>query len=281
LTDSLGSTIRIQRFGARGPVGAINQIVIIESLRAGDRKTGRLLRDDLEPMILPYGRNLQLHYKTAASAAEFDFLLRDLWAFVNIDHRAPCLQIECHGGPEGLEFADGSIMTWRDLKPLLMAINYAARMNLFLVMSCCYGGYFAAECRYHELVPFAWMLGPADTVKPTPLYSLMTNFWSAALKVRDVTEALTSASAAVPGIPYASFSAVGIFRLALAKRIWTRIGDGVSDLRGEEPMFDRLRMKFFGLEEFPENAGRFSVTYAEVLDQVKGAGGKSVAEGEI
>jgi len=281
LTDSPGSAVRIQRFGARGPVGAINQIVIIESLREGDRKTGRLLRDDLEPMILPYGRNLQLHYHTAASAAEFDFLLRDLWAFVSIDHRAPCLQIECHGGPEGLEFSDGSIMAWRDLKPLLMAINHASRMNLFLVMACCHGGYFAAECRYHELVPFAWMLGPADTVKPSPLYSLMTNFWSATLKVRDVTDALTAASAAVPDIPYASFSAVGIFRLALAKHIRTRISGGASDLRAEEPIFDRLRMKFFGLDEFPQNASRFSVTYAEVLDQVIGAAEKSVAEGEI
>jgi hypothetical protein len=64
----------------------------------------------------------------------------------------PCLQIDCHGGPESLEFADGSIMAWRDLKPLVMAINYAARMNLFLVMASCHGGYFAAECRYNELV---------------------------------------------------------------------------------------------------------------------------------
>ena len=43
-------------------------------------------------------------------------------------------------------------------------------------------------------------------------------------------------------------------------------------------MFDRLRMKFFGLDEFPDNASRFSVTYAEVLAQVIGAVEKSAAE---
>jgi hypothetical protein len=264
------NTTRFQRFGARGSVGAINQIVIVESLPHGELRTGRLLHEDLEPMALSYGRNLQLHYKMTDSAATFEALLIDLWAFVDIDHRAPGLQIECHGGPKGLEFADGSKMEWRDLKPLLANINHASRMNLILVLSCCYGGYFAAECRYDELVPFAWILGPANTVNAFPLFSLMTNFWSAALARRDVTDALTTASEAAPDIPYASFSAVGIFRLALASWIRRRISEGLSDLRAEEPMFDRLRTTFFGLDEFPENASRFGVTYAEVLAQVQG-----------
>jgi hypothetical protein len=263
------STTRVQRFGAHGPVGAINQFVILESLPDGERKTGRLLWEDLEPMILPYGIHLQLHYKTAGSATEFEALLRDLWAFVDIDHRAPWLQIECHGGREGLQFADGSIMPWSDLKPLLMAINHASRMNLFLVLACCHGGWFATECRYDEQVPFAWMLGPGDAIRPTPLYSLMANFWGTALKVRDVTVALTAAGAAVPHVSYISFSAVGVFRTALAARIRARIGTPGANLRDEEPLFDQYRMKYFALDEFPENASRFGITYAEVLEQVR------------
>jgi hypothetical protein len=260
---------RIQRFGAFGHVGSINQIVVIESLPEGELRTGRDLHADLESRVLPYGRHIQLHFKTARSAAEFEFLLRELRAFVSIDHRAPCLQIECHGGAQGLQFADDSVMTWAEIKPLLQGINHAARMNLILVMACCYGGYFVTECRYTELVPFAWILGPAESVNALPLYSLMTHFWSAVLRIRNVTEALNIASEAAPDFPFASFSAVGVFRIALAKWIRTRIEAGASDLLDQEAMFDRARRMFFGLDEFPENAARFTVTYAEVLSQVQ------------
>jgi hypothetical protein len=54
-------TVRIQKYGAHGPLGAINMIVVIESLREDDWKTGRLLREDLEVVALPCGNNLQVH----------------------------------------------------------------------------------------------------------------------------------------------------------------------------------------------------------------------------
>jgi hypothetical protein len=196
---------------------------------------------------------------------------------VSIDHRAPVLHIECHGGRDGLELADGSLMYWRDLKPLLAAINHASRMNLVLVMACCDGGYFAAECRYNELAPFAWLLGPANSVGAGTLYSMMTNFWTDAFKNRDVTDALSAATDVVLDFPFASFSAVGIFRLALAKRIKTRISKGVADLRDEELIFDQLRSIFFGLDEFPDNADRFGITYAEVLAQVRAQLGRNAS----
>jgi hypothetical protein len=260
---------RIQRFGARGRVAAVSQMVIVESLPIGDRRTGRELHDDLQTRLLPYGLRIQLHHETAASTSEFEFLLRDLWAFVNIDHRAPVLHIECHGDRNGLQFADGSVMDWSQLKPLLSGINYACRMNLIVVLACCDGAYFMAECRYTELVPFAWLLGPSGTVRPGALYSLMTNFWTHAFRNRDVTNALTVAGNAAPDFPFASFSAVGIFRLALAARLRNRIAAGAMDLSDEEQMFDRLRRIFFGLDDFPDNEERFSVTYAEVLAQVR------------
>jgi hypothetical protein len=188
---------RIQRFGARGPVAAVSQMVIIESLPTGDRKTGRELHDDLQTRLLPYGARIQLHFQAATSASHFEFLLQDLYAFVNIDRRAPILHIECHGDREALQFADGSLMPWSQLKPLLTAINYACRMNLVVVLACCDGAYFMAECRYTELVPFAWLLGPSGSVRSASLYSLMTNFWTDAFRNRDVTNALTVAGDAV------------------------------------------------------------------------------------
>ena len=274
MTDT-ATVARVQRYGAHGSVGAVNMIVVIESLRTDDRKTGRALRDDLEIIALPYGNNLQIHYKTVQGADEVEFLLQELYGYVSLCGRAPILHIECHGDADGIQLADGSLMSWSRLKPLLVNINLASRMNLFLVMACCYGGYFAAECRYSEPVPFAWILGPGREIYPDPLLALSGAFYAELLKTRDVTEALTVGGAARPsGISYFSMSAVGVFRVALTARIK---GAGSAESRArlrtvEEPQFDEYRRQFFALDEFPENEARFAITYAEVFAEVESEG---------
>jgi hypothetical protein len=161
-------------------------------------------------------------------------------------------------------------MLWSRLKPLLVDINLASRMNLFLVLACCQGGYFAAECRYHEPVPFAYMVGPGNKITADHLLALSIGFYTELLRTRDVTQALTVAGAARPGISYFSMSAVGIFRTALTARIRNA---GSPDSRArmrtdEEPLFERHRRRFFALDLFPENADRFRITYAEVFAEV-------------
>jgi hypothetical protein len=263
----MAGTTRLRRYGAQGTLGAINLIVVIESLRADDKKTGRLLREDLEPVAIPYGNNLQIEFKIARSADELDFLLVELAEYVRLSGRAPCLHLECHGGLDGLELADGSTMPWTRLKALLVPINLASRMNLFLVLACCFGGYFAAECRFEETVPFAWILGPGKKIYPEPLLALTSNFYAELLKTRDLTQALTIAGAASSGISYFSMSAVGVLRTGLAARI-RRAGSAASsrEYRAlEERWFAPVRQRFFALDRCPENEERFAITYAEVL----------------
>lgn len=266
------NTVRVQKYGAQGVLGAINMIVVIESLREDDWKTGRLLREDIEVVALPYGNRLEVHYKTARNADELAFFLEELAGYVRLSGRAPCLHIQCHGDADGLQLTDGSRMLWNRLKPLLVDINIASRMNLFLVLACCYGGYFAAECRYHEPVPFAYILGPGNAIAADPLFALNNAFYTELLRTRDVTQALTVAGASRAGISYFSMSAVGIFRVALGARMK---GAGSAESRArlrmiEEPLFDQWRHQFFALELFPENASRFAITYAEVFAEVAG-----------
>jgi hypothetical protein len=262
--------VRVQKYGAHGSLGSINTIVVIESLREDDWKTGRLLREDIEVVALPYEQNLTVHYKTARNADELEFLLQELAGYVRLSGRAPCLHIQCYGDADGLQLADGSRMPWSRLKPLLVNINLASRMNLFLVLACYYGGYFAAECHYHEPVPFAYILGPGNAIAADPLFALNNMFYAELLKTRDVTQALTVAGASRPGISYFSMSAVGVFRVALAARVKRA---GSAELRAqlritEEPIFDQYQRQFFALDLFPENADRFAITYAEVFAEV-------------
>ena len=263
--------MRVQQFGARGTLGSVGMIVVIQSLRNGDRPTGRLLREDIEAVAFPYGNNLQVHYKTAQNPGELEFLLRELAAYVTLTGRAPVLHIECHGDADGVQLTDGSYILWTRLKPLLVEINLASRMNMFLVLACCYGGYFAAECRYQEPVPFAYVVGPGKDIYPDPLFAFTGAFYTELLRTRDVTQALTVAGGGRDDISYFSMSAVGIFRIALAAHIRSH---GSAEARAklriiEESRYERWRRQFFALEQFPENAERFAITYAEVFAQVE------------
>jgi hypothetical protein len=269
--DRLQQIQRVQKYGAHGTLGAIGQFVVIQSLREGDWQTGRMIREDLEPMASEYKNRLQVHYRTPRTPAEFEYCLKDLAAWVRHSGRAPCLHIECHGDKDGVELTDGSYMSWSRVKPLLADINVASRMNMLLVLASCNGGYFAAECRYDEPVPFVYMVGPGNEIYAEPLFALTGGFYSELFRSWDVTEALTAGGGGRADISYFSMSAVGVLRIGLAARIRAAgPAEARAKLRAAEgPLFEQWRRRFFALDQFPENADRFAITYDEVFAEVE------------
>jgi hypothetical protein len=265
------TTTRIQKYGSHGTLGAVCAVIVIESLPEGESKTGQKLRDDLELIAISLGDRFAVRYVTAQSADELESLLNELWAFV-IDSGGIglCLHTECHGDKDGIQLADGSLMSWDRLRPLLANIHLASRMNLIFWLASCYGGYFVLACRYHETVPFTVIVGPGNKIDESTLLAFTCTFYTELFKTRDVTEALTVAGAVRPDISYINFSAVGVFRVALAARIRRTPPESRAQTRvTEEPLFDQWRRRFFALDEFPENAGRFAITYAQVLAEVE------------
>ena len=263
-------TKRIQKYGTHGTLGAICAVVIIESLREDEKKTGRLLRNDLEMIAISLGDRFAVRYATAQSTDELQSLLIELRAFVvESGGIGLCLHIECHGDKDGIQLADGSQVSWDRLRPLLAGIHLASRMNLIFWLASCHGGYFVLACRYHETVPFTVLVGPGNEIDPSTLLAFTCTFYTELFRTRDVTEALTVAGAVRPDISYINFSAVGVFRTALAARIKGTPPELRAQTRAvEEPRFDQWRHTFFALDEYPENANRFAITYAEVLAEV-------------
>jgi hypothetical protein len=265
------ATKRIQKYGTHGTLGAICAVVIIESLRDDEKKTGQLLKNDLELIALSMGDRFAVRYATAENADELESLLIELRAFVvESGGIGLCLHIECHGDKDGIQLADGSLMSWDRLRPLLADIHLASRMNLILWLASCHGGYFVLGCRYHETVPFTVLVGPGNEIDPNTLLAFTCTFYTELFKTRDVTEALTIAGAVRPDITYINFSAVGVFRVALAARIKRTAPELRAQIRTvEEPQFDQWRHTFFALDQYPQNTDRFAITYAEVMAEVE------------
>jgi hypothetical protein len=269
------TTSRIQKYGIHGTLGAICAVVIIESLPDGDLKTGLRLRDDLELIAISLENRFAVRYVTAQSADELESLLTDLWAFVvESGGIGICLHIECHGDKDGIQLADRSLLPWARLRPLLANIHLASSMNLIFWLASCHGGYFVLACRYHETVPFTVLVGPGKRIDPSTLLAFTCTFYTELFRTRDVTEALTVAGAVRPDISYINYSAVGVFRAALAARIKRTPPELRAHVRAvEEPQFDQWRQTFFALDQYPQNADRFAITYAEVLSEVDATDG--------
>jgi hypothetical protein len=121
----------------------------------------------------------------------------------------------------------------------------------------------------YETVPFTVLVGPGNEIDPCTLLAFTCTFYTELFRTRDVTEALTVAGAVRPDISYINFSAVGVFRTALAARIKGAPPELRTQIRAvEEPLFDQWLRTFFALDQYPQNADRFAVTYAEMLAEV-------------
>jgi hypothetical protein len=221
--------------------------------------------------------------------------LEDLRIDVERTHRFPILDIECHGLSDlsGLCLSDGSSASWDILKSYLLAINLASKFNLFLIMGCCNGGYFGQVSRLEETSAICGYLGPNSDVGDVDLLKALRAFYTELFTVFDVTLAMNSLRAAVPGFPYFYTTAEGLFRLgaegyirdcANPRALRERARSLVENLRLasnprvpsinqmmrtlkelERPHLESCIRAFFALDAIPENRDRFRLTYGDLL----------------
>jgi hypothetical protein len=210
---SLPSTTRRQLVYKPGDLAKVGQIWIIESLPAGELKTGKRLWEELSDHCTAHPVNIRIGYCEAPSAAVFFGYLDDLRADIEATGRNAIVQIECHGNQQGLGFADGSFSPWPDIKPKLEAINLASRVNLIVVLGCCYGGYFGQTTRLEERSAFCVYLGPNSELTAGMLSDGFLAFYKALLLERDITAAINGMVAAVPNMPYFFATADGLFQI--------------------------------------------------------------------
>lgn len=79
----------------------------------------------------------------------------------------PIVHIECHGDPMGgLQFANGSELSWADLAEALLGINLATQFNTLVVVSACFGSYFLGMLSAVRAAPCRGIVAPTERVFP-------------------------------------------------------------------------------------------------------------------
>jgi hypothetical protein len=265
-----------------------NQILIVDSIPAGERNTARELHQDVGLRAQVFAPAPQVLYQRVESRGEFLALLPDLTAAAEATGDIPVLHIECHGGNDGLAFADGSFATWVDLKKPLTSLNVATGMNLLVVVSACDGSALTCALSLTDRAPLHGLIGPTRSVAPAELMCAYLALYETLLRTRSARQAVDAMRAATPDTfvyrtaqwlfqhvwnHYQTTQETPEARLERGRRMATNPPDDydgppiqpeqfaqlLADKNRE--FFDDYRRKFFLCDLFPEHETRFTMHY--------------------
>lgn len=167
----------------------LNVIIIIESLKAGENKTGL----ELFKLLLENQEKIpnKTQYIRVTNAVEFFSVLNKINSW---EHCRPILHIESHGGVQPkkggetdawITLASEEILTTDVLWPYFTKINIHSGFNLVLNFAACHGykmdqvlidAFLKREC-----APFAILSGPIEEIRPSDLIDEYLNFFSIVL----------------------------------------------------------------------------------------------------
>ncbi len=276
-------------------IGArFSRIVIIQSLAAGESPTGRHLRDAIEPTAEAL-HNIPVEFIDAQSVDNFWKALDRVHETVESVLDYPIVHLECHGISDGsgLSLADGTAVTWAELKTPLAKLNHATCCSTFVTLAACYGARLMETLDIQDRSPCWGLLGPSAEVSPPDLIGSYSAFFMELLRSSNANTAI----AALQDSParkayYFMFTVEDMFQnvlrlhkatystkaqLAAKTEEFTRIfkkhgfPDAMLSSVGAEisgaqfRILNRFYERFFSVDRCPENKLRFPRAYAALV----------------
>jgi len=279
-----------------------NKLWIIESLPEGDLKTGQNLVDNQLAQAKLSQPDLKVSLRQLDTKESLLRLLGTVRDQARNDGIYPMIHFECHGCPDGLGLASGELVTWNDLRTILIEINHACRLNLVIVLAACNGAHLIKVATKPDRAPFWAIIGPEVEVTAGAVERDFGAFYSKFFETLDGDAAIAALNRGITDSSrqYHFLSAAGLFVKAYSryyneycvgkgqrKRVeelvtralensevrrrgikWARqrVKEG---LKNKEQYFNKMKDRFFFIDLFPENAEKFSLSYQAVLAKVK------------
>lgn len=265
-----------------------NQILIIDSIPAGERNTARELHQDVGLRAQVFSPAPEVLCRRVETREQLLALLSELSEMASAKGDIPVLHVECHGNDDGLALADGSFTTWADLKAPLTSLNIATAMNLLVVISACDGSALTYTLGLVDRAPLHGLIGPIRAVAPEELMRAHLSFYETLLRTRSARQAMDAMRAAVPDT-FVYRSAQWLFQIVWDHYQATQETPDARLERGRRmadtppvdydgppiqpeqfaqllkeknrEFFDKYRRTFFLCDLFPEHEMRFTVRY--------------------
>jgi hypothetical protein len=189
-----------------------NNVVVIQSLRIGDRPTGKELYDNIIRRYCDLKETIA-YYREVGCKSEFDTVLSNLVRAVKNHNNLPILHLEIHGGKVGLELSNGELVSWEELASYLREINIVLKNNLLVTLAVCKGIMLYQAADFYQPAPFWGIIGPKHKVGDTTLLTDFTEFYSLLLRHSDMQGAVDILNQNKEGYEYALLTSPTMIQL--------------------------------------------------------------------
>jgi len=274
-----------------------NKLWVIESLPFGDIRTGKNLVDNQLVNAKQLQPDLIVEFAEPITKAEFFEVLEKIKNEA-LNGIFPMIHFECHGCDDGLDTASGELIEWDELREVLIEINFSCKLNLMIVIAACNGAHLIKVSTKLDAAPFWAIIGPEIEVTAKHIQDNFGRFYESFFTDLDGDKAigiLNQESSHSDRI-YHFLSAAGLF--SRAYRAYYRsdcIGKGKQQrieylvteamknpdvqkrgvgwarqqvkngLAHEDQHFDKLRKRFFFIDQYPDNDGRFALSREQII----------------
>lgn len=280
-----------------------NKISIIQSLFDNDLHTGTKIKEDIELFNFASKKDIRIELFDANTKKEFFGIINNLIDGVLNDASFPILHIEAHGSSDkqGIVLQSNEFISWADLKPCLIKLNTATRLNLLVVFSLCHGAYFSSHFTPSDIAPCWGLIGPTKALGGPALLRSFSAFYKEFFASGSGDAAVEKLNESSPkgDLDYLFTTATTFFinvykdylkekcteksyderALAMRKKLEKdglhkipslsniiNIGELKRRLKSpQKDFFEEHKTKYFMIDLFPENKKRFKVTYQDVI----------------
>lgn len=144
-----------------------NKIIIIQSLEPDEFQTGNHIAQYLRSLLDDLKIKMPIELINCESKIELIPILLAIKNSCIENGDLPIIHIECHGDiDDGLEFSNGSLISWTELAGEFTPINLATKFNLLLIFSACFAGNFLGQMGALAPSPCWCMVAPSEKVDP-------------------------------------------------------------------------------------------------------------------
>jgi hypothetical protein len=275
-----------------------NKLWVLESLAAGELKTGRSLVEGPLATAAANHIELKIEYRIPSSKKEFLEVL-DLVREEAAKGEGPMLHFECHGSEGGLELENGEFVQWQDLRDRLIAINRACRTHLIIAVAACDGAHLINVAAVLDRAPFWAIIATEGVISAGALERDFGNFYRELFSSMNGDAAIGALNQGLTDEKrrFKFISSAGLFarayrkyheRYCVGRARQERVEELVTqkmaqsadkelvigevrkkikqELANHDKHFDQLKRRFFFIDEFPENEERYCFTREEILN---------------
>jgi hypothetical protein len=153
-------------------------IIIIESLRKNDKKTGEILYNEVikykifeEPVLTAF------LYKVSTKQ-EFYRILIDTALKVEKESFFPILHLEMHGDTLGLQFESGEYSAWEEIMPYFRTINVLIKNYLIIMLASCESNMIYGHLDPTKRAPFRIVIGALKKVGEKDILKCFETFYN-------------------------------------------------------------------------------------------------------